>query len=282
MKLAHWTAIARPIDPHYATNRVIALLALGVALAGSALQFSREESWRGSLSWGLSAGLSVFLAWALARELDPDRDLAAFVAAGLALAGLLVWGLPELLPLFWLLMLLRVVNRCPGLRARWLDSLALLGLGSWLAWQNGWTYALLTGLGFLLDALLPQPHRRHLVFGTFAVLFAAALAIQGEGRAHDSALHWVPIAGIVLSAALFLLVMARSRRVSAVGDATGEPLIARRVQAGQALGLLAAITITAGTGLPGFVAVGPLWAAILGTGLWQAGILIGRGVTCGT
>jgi hypothetical protein len=269
MKRSDLTACTRPIDPHYATNRAIVLLLMGVTLAGMALQSVRGQGWSVSIPWGLGSGLAVFLAWALARELDPDHDLAAFVAAGLVLPSIVGWGLPELLPLFWALVLVRIVNRSPGLEARILDSLLLLSLGSWLTWQAGWIYGALTGAGFFLDTLLPQPHRRHAAFGGLMLLITMALVVTKQGWARDSTLPLALGVGLLLSSALFLLVIARSRQVTAVGDETGLPLSARRVQAGQALGLLAAIAVTVWAGLPGVVAIAPLWAALLGTGLYQ-------------
>jgi hypothetical protein len=82
----------------------------------------------------------VFLAWVLCRELDPDHDLSAFVAVGLALGGLFLWGLTRLVVLLWLILILRVVNRTMGLPAGILDSLAVLGLGIWLSFGGNWGY----------------------------------------------------------------------------------------------------------------------------------------------
>lgn len=136
MRIGDVIATIRPIDPSYPTNRAIAALTMAVIVGGIVLQLIVGEGLTQGVSWGISAGLTVFLAWALGRELDPDHDLSAFVAAGLALIGLLLFDLPSLMALLWMLFFLRMVNRTTGLPARILDSLLILGLGSWLTWQG--------------------------------------------------------------------------------------------------------------------------------------------------
>ena len=86
------TTIGRPIDLRYPTNRAIALLTLAVTAGGALARLLGGEPVGAGASWGLSAGLTLFLGWALGRELDPAHDLSAFVGAGLALAGVLAWG----------------------------------------------------------------------------------------------------------------------------------------------------------------------------------------------
>jgi hypothetical protein len=274
MRLTDITALARPIDPNYPTNRAIALLALVVMVVGAILQWVGGAPLLESAGWGVSAGLSVFLSWALARELDPDHDLSAFVAAALMLFGLLLFNLPDLLALFWLILALRTINRTEGLPARPLDSLAILGLGSWLVWQGNWIAGLMTLVVFVLDSVLSPRLRRHSILagvalGTVAVL----IAFHGDlvmGR------RPYPLTVITVAAAsvLFLALVLTSRHIQAVGDATGEPLSSRRVQAAQVLALATGLLATWWDGTAGVGAWLPLWAAMLGTGLYRLGLLV--------
>ncbi|WP_048138870.1 hypothetical protein [Methanosarcina horonobensis] len=105
---------------------------------------------------GLMAGASVFLAWAFAREIDPDNELSAFVAAFFSGIGFIFFPSPLLLTLLLELMLLRIVNRSTGLPARTLDSFAILLLSGWLLFHGGWIYSILAFLAFVLDAFLPN------------------------------------------------------------------------------------------------------------------------------
>jgi hypothetical protein len=74
--------------------------------------------------------------------------------------------------------------------------------------------------------------------------------------------------------ALFTVVIVSSREVHAVGDATREPLNPRRVQAAQALALLVALLSAWSAGVSGGVPLLPLWAALIGVGLYRLAILI--------
>lgn len=226
-----------------------------------------------SIAWGVGAGFAVFLAWALARELDPDHDVSAFVAAGLMLAGLLFFDLPTLLTLFWVLLLPRIVDRTVGLPARFLDSLAVLGLGSWLTWQGGWIYGLIMALAFLLDGLLPNPRRLHLPFAAGAVIVAGIGLVVRRGFSGEDALPLPAMLAILASSVLFLLVIVGSRRVESVGDATSETLQPRRVQAAQVLALPTAILAAWWDGGAGLTALLPVWEAMLGATLYRLVLL---------
>jgi hypothetical protein len=269
MRISDVTATVRPIDPSYPTNRAIAALTMAVIVGGIVLQLILGAELTQGASWGISAGLAVFLAWALGRELDPDHDLSAFVAAGLALVGLLLFDLPNLMALFWILLLLRMVNRTTGLPARILDSLLILGFGSWLTWQRSWIYGLMTGLAFFLDSRLSPPHRRHLFFAGIAllamvILYSVSGGMPGEGK--PSLLAILAVSGMSV---LFVPVIVASHQLSTVGDATGEPLNPRRVQAVQVIALLTGLQIVLWDGDPGVVQLMPVWATVLGVALYK-------------
>jgi len=269
MQITDITAIARPIDPAYPTNRAVSVFALAVALGGTIFQLLAGSGWRQSALWGIGAGFVGFLAWALSREIDPDHDLAAFVGAGLAAVGTLFFELPDMAVLFWMLVLLRVVNRTVGLPARILDSLLLLGLGGWLTLQGNWIYGLMTALGFLLDGYLSPSHRRHLFFAAVAFIVTAILFVSG-GRVLWEGMPSLPVVLVVLGvSALFVPLIVVSRELRSVGDHSGELLNPGRVQAAQVLAVLAGLQIALWNGSDGMVTVLPLWAAVLGVSLYH-------------
>ncbi len=274
MNLTDITSIGRTIDPHYPTNRAIAILTLVIAAGAALWQRLSGEPWLASATWGLQAGLTVFLAWALCRELDPDHPLGAFVAAALALPALYLWGLPHLGVTFWLLMMSRVVNRTVGLPAGLLDALGLLGLSTWLSWQGNWGYGIITALAFLLDALLPRPTRRHLFLALPTTIATVVAAFLGTASATSGA---PSLTGGLVALALsliFLPVVLASRSIESVGDHTGQALIPVRVQAAQVLALLIGIETALLSGPSAIPQLTPLWAATLGATLtWLCTIL---------
>jgi hypothetical protein len=274
LKLSDLTSLGRvPIDPRHPTNLAIGALALGTTLAIVAFRYHSGEALMESAAQGIGAGFFVFLTWALGRELDPDHDLSSFVGTGLVLVALWFVGAPSFTLILWLLVVLRIVNRTVGLPAQTLESIAVLGFGAWLAWQGHWWAGLVTAAAFLLDGLLSAPLRYNLAAAGLS--FGATLALsvlRGEAvrEAGPTMFAVVAASGIAL---LFLVVIATSREVDAVGDATGERLDARRVQAAQGLALFTALLTVWWSGIPILVSLLPLWAAMLGAGLYRLGIL---------
>ncbi len=261
------TTIGRPIDLNYPTNRAVAILSSLVLVGATLLQRVSGLPWIQSALWGAQAALSVFLAWALCRELDPDHAMSAFVAFALALGGLCLWGLPSLAVLFWIILIVRVVNRTVGLPAGILDSLAVLALGLWLSVQGNWGYGLITALAFLLDAQLPIRAPRQVVFAILGVLGTVITAIlEGAVPSDGAPSLWGGLIALGASA-LFLPVMVESRRISTQGDRTGEPLEPIRVQAAQALALLVGMETAVLGGVGAVGSLMPLWAAVLGASL---------------
>jgi len=262
------TTVGRPIDLSYPTNRAIALLALLVVVGGALLQRLSGTPWLRTVLWGAQAGLSVFLAWVLCRELDPDHDLSAFVAADLAVGGLLLWELPHLTVLPWLILIMRIINRTMGLPAGILDSLAVLGLGIWLSLQGNWAYGIVTAVAFLLDSQLPIRAPHQLVFAILGVVGTTTAAVLGGDQSRDGGLSlWSALIALAVSI-FFVPVVLESRGLTSVGDQTGKPLEPVQVQAAQILALFVGLETAF---LGGFAALGslmPLWAAVLGASLY--------------
>jgi len=275
MSISRITATGRSIDPNYPTNRAIALLALAVIVGGSVLQLIAGVQLVPSISWGIAAGLAVFLAWALARELDPDHDLSAFVAAGLTLIALFFFDLPGLTVLLWMIILLRIVNRTVGLPATILDSLLILGLGSWLTLQGNWVYGLMTALALLMDSQLSPPHRRHLPFADIALLVTVMLFFFGS-MSRESELSIPVVVTALVMAALFVPVIFASRELTTVSDQTSELLNPRRVQAAQGIALLTGILMAWWNGYPGLASFMPVWAAMVGISLCRLFVLFSK------
>jgi len=273
MKINEITSIARPLDLNYLTNKAIALLSVIVFIAITFFWIIDGIEFLDSAWWGFIASLAVFLSWAIARELDPDYDLSAFVTTGLSLIGLIVFGLPKISMLFWFLLVARMVNRTTGLPAKRLDSLFLLVLAGWLTINENILIGLMTALAFLLDSFLSKPQKHQILFASVQLLFVGISSsfngvIFGDGTLSPS----FALAVVVISS-LFLVVIADSRKIRTGGDRTAELLDPRRVQSAQILALSTAILMALWNGLPGIRAIMLLWAAIVGTSVYRLFVL---------
>jgi hypothetical protein len=190
------------------------------------------------------------------------------VGAGLALIAVWVWDLPGLLPLFLLLLMLRMVNRTTGLVPTVLDSLGALALAGALLWEGQWVYGLAAATAFASDAALEPGHRRQWLFAALAALLTLAGGFWRGGFTSEAGFAWAPaLIGLALALAGLPLIQV-SRRPRSTADATGEALRPARVQAAARLGLVTGFAVALVGGWAGLIGLSPLWAASLGASLY--------------
>jgi hypothetical protein len=269
------SALGRPLDPSWPTNRaVLALMPAGALVAGASATWAPGLVGTSRL-WAAALGAGTVLgAWALGRELAPDDQRAAFVALALGFATLLGVPGPSLVLLFATLMLTRVVNRTVGLPPTTLDGVAVLGLSGWAVADTGSpAVGIVAALAFGLDAWLPDGRRAQWGFAALCLVMVAALAGGGAGQApvvSRPIVVDVPAAWILMGAGVVAaLVLHRSLTTGALRstcDATGEPLSVVRVRWGIAVALLIG-TQGLFLGEGGARSSALIWACLAGVGL---------------
>lgn len=266
MMLYRWSSLVRAYNVKLGYNRVIVLLSIlgaAVALAAGAVA---GQPLPALLLRALAGGVTVFAAAALAKELGPDHPGSAVASAALAVP--LVWWVarPEsLLPLFWLILSLRFVNRSTGLPPRITDTLGLILLAGWLSWTRTPLFGILTGVVLLLDVLLPDGRRVHGWLGAAVALVAGlGWAVNGERYPPAHAETWLIVVLLALTVAAIGVIL-NCYIVLAPGDATGRPLNPTRVQAGQIVALAVGLFFASWHGRDGATLFVGLWAALGGT-----------------
>jgi len=268
INIYRFSSIGRPIDPDYPSNLAIAALSLVATLLGIIYQILGGQTWLESTFWGVGLGLGVFFAWAIGREIDPDHDLSAFIGAGLTLVGVFLWGTPSIISILWLMLCVRIINRTVGLPATMLDSLGVLGLGTWLSIQEYWGYGVITSLAFLLDALLPKPNRRQFLFTGIMLIVSALSAYFSAGGIGLMGLSLSTGAVALGVTVVFLPVIFASREIQVECDVTKVPPEPIRVQMGQVIAILGGWIAVVWKGESGLISMLPLWAGALGAALY--------------
>lgn len=267
MRIERLSSITRSIDRNYPTNRIIVEITLLFLLGTAGFQLILGKAISSALYSGLIAGASVFLAWAFARELDPDNELSAFFAAFLGCAGFMFFPSPFLLALFLEILLIRIINRSTGLPSKTSDSIAVLLLSGWISSQGNWIFGLFTALAFFLDSFLPEPNRQNRIFGVIAFIVSLLAFIRTPGK--ESVLLDVEVGLFILAAVLlFIPHVLSSRKIKSRGDLTGIPLDSLRMQAAQLTAMLSAGLSAVLGGVAGAESLMPLWGAILGISLY--------------
>lgn len=156
--------LGRKIDFSYQTNKIIVILSILIALIGWLVT--------GRISAGLYIGAGVFLTWALSREVDPKHEHSAFLAAGFSLLNLLYYENIQLLVIFWIILLMRLVNGITGKEPTAFDIFSVLGLTVYLSFNMESSIYL---IGFILAMALlirvKENSRMALIAGGISLLF---------------------------------------------------------------------------------------------------------------
>lgn len=245
-KIYKITSIGRPVEPRYPTNKAVLIILpmAGIIAALYSCFVVGEISLTHVLSTGLYSMLVAFGSWALARELAPDDNPAAFISMALAYLVYLVVPGGSVLLLFVALALSRILNRSTGLAPRLSDSVIVTLLVIWASYTLGSPIlAAIAALAFILDSRLEGPERNQ---WPFAVACFSATVILVVQQGFNVALPGMPstnealISPLVLLA--FLLAIVSMKSVVAPGDIDGKPLVLTRVRAGMIIVLLIAAT----------------------------------------
>lgn len=254
------SSIARPVDARYPTNKAVLLLLLVALLAGIGWGWSEGLGLATALQRGLALAATVFGAWALGRELDPDHNATAFVAAALAVAAVVRLGTADLWTLMLAVGLTRVVSRTVGPAAKTSDLLAVLGLVAAAVFVSGrWSLGVTTVVALALDASLPQGPNNRWGYAGIGVAIVAGFHLQ-RGIDVFAPEQAGVIAGVVVLAALAL---ATRPQTEAPCDLPNHDLVPVRVTAGAALALLLFVVAQLETGDLAATGVGAALLAML-------------------
>jgi len=257
-----FTGLGRSVDPSFPTNGAILLLASLALVVGTLLSVRGDSGWLYGGLLGVNAAVTVFLAWALTRELAPDDEVASFVAAVLAGVTWFALGRQSLLIAAVLLVALRLVNRSTGKATEPIDELLVLPLFAFAAWAVSWPLGLVGSAAFALDAALPSPlgqveRRHHRPMSVLLLALTALRLVAGTPgiQVPDRPFVLLFLAVLAMGAAL-LYPTPRSR-----GDVDGEVLVDARVRSALLLGIFATVAVTLDAGVP-TGDLGLLWCSL--------------------
>ena len=241
-RIYKYTSIGRPLVPAHWTNKAVLILMPLAALLGAVMAWLGNSQGMQILQGAISYLLIAFGSWALARELFPDDNPAAFVSMALAILAALSFDSPGILIVFATLGLVRIVNRSTGMAARKTDSIIVTLLVFWVIYATRSPfYGAVAALAFVFDGSLKNPLRHQWVFAL--ICFGGMIVYMVDhdvGLAYfsapDSLIEWLSlIALLILALDLFLL-----KKIRSVADLNGQPLDLTRVKGGMAVGLVAA------------------------------------------
>ncbi|MFQ3645514.1 MAG: hypothetical protein SNJ54_01330 [Anaerolineae bacterium] len=271
-EMYRYTALGRTIDPiHYRSNLYIVLLTPAAGILAGLATLINGGGFEAAVAAGFFTAAAVFIAWVYTRDIDPDHNASAFLAAA---ATLVVAPAFLAIPaLAGLAVMLRVVSRIVGPVPRlveYVGVLVLLGLATAI---DGGILAAAAVLGFLLDARLPQAAR----WSWLGVGVSVVLAVLGF-LWHPLPIMLPSVPYLLLGLGLlvaFALVIWRSRSFTSGCDDPTQSICAERIQSAMAmLAVIGLLSMAGGDTL--MQAYAPVWGSIVGVLLWRAKLLVAR------
>jgi hypothetical protein len=267
MDIRKITTVGRSLNFDYFSNKLITIIAVLTFIIITLFDAARGEANYASLITGVRAGLLVFLLWAISRELDPDKDWGAFVTVSLALAFIMVFEIPSILPFVWFLLILRILNHSSGMPAGIMDSFLIAIIGIIMAYHMSWIYGILTAGGFILDSRLTDPAKYHLSTGVLMLIVSAIIYVENGGIVLPGSSE--SILFVVFGTLIFLPAIIRPGKLESVGDRTNEPLDPTRIKMARIMGILVFFVIGAIPVDLNAVLVPFIFCIFAGTGIYR-------------
>jgi len=242
-KIYRYTSIGRPLEPGLSAHKTLLVLMPLGALLGAVYAWMDGQAALQVLRQALYFLLIVYSSWALARELDPDNPMVAYISLVAGMLAALAVDSPGILIVFTTLGLVRMVNRSSGLAARQSDSIILLIFVLLVIYATDSPfYGVVAGAAFILDGILKEPLRRQWVFGMVCMGGTVVYMVDhdtgfSQVTAPDSLFGWLA----VLFLLIFVLNTLLLKSVQSKGDSNGKALDAARVRGGMAIGFFAAL-----------------------------------------
>lgn len=174
VRMAFRSHVLRSLDPTIRSNQAVAVLTLLAAVAGFVTAINSARS-----PWlAVEAGGATFLSWLLGREIDPDRDATALVAA-VAGAVWAVSGQPvDLFFLGGLGIAARLTLESTGRRPLATDLVAIATGASLIAFRPlGFVAGFGLAVAIYVDGRLSaEPFRNHVIASVAAAAGAGVMA----------------------------------------------------------------------------------------------------------
>ncbi|MGB5433455.1 MAG: hypothetical protein WBN24_08590 [Acidimicrobiia bacterium] len=263
MKPEQLSSLSRVVDPRYSSNRLAIAGATTAALmvvVASLVGFDVDGG-------PLAAAVGVFLAWAIARELDPDHTASAAIAIPLSFVFLLVLGPASLLVSTGVLLGTRMAAGTVGTALRPLDIGGIIVVSGLL----GTNMVGAVGVAAMIVGILVGEPRRARGIG-IAVAAAAAFTVVGivsdmeRSWAAPDTTDWIIAAVTIIS----MLVAIPAPSPTSSTDRDSGILLRWRVTVARAvagLAVVAGLVIVGGSGAAALAAT--VTAALAGTAIRQ-------------
>lgn len=264
------SSLYRPIDIHTPSNVVAVAAAILTVAIVALIGVGDGDATATVLVEGVFAGATVFIAWVIARELDPDYQRSGLIALPVALVIYLLIGESALFSVATLIIGARFLDRTVGPMPKPSDGVVLAGVVALAILFHGqWFLGMVVFVALLFENMLPNTDPKWYLYAggvalaTLGATFLSSnlgLRWQFDGVAFGVAL--------VTSAAFLVKLLRQPRYLQSRCDDGSMYLRWERVAAAQVFVLMAALASLLFQGADGIAAMGSAWAAMGAVGAY--------------
>ncbi|HEX9864793.1 MAG TPA: hypothetical protein VGC03_07520 [Acidimicrobiia bacterium] len=166
--------LTRPLDPASPWNRAAVFLSVAAGVIGATLTLGYDRD----LMLALQAAGTTILAWALVRELNPDHQMSAIVAAVLAGGWALIGRPTTLLPFAGLLLIARLLVETTGRRPLPIDLGAVAILATVISITPlGWVMGFGLAVAIYVDDRMAEAPKRQTLLAAMAAAVGSSAVV---------------------------------------------------------------------------------------------------------
>jgi hypothetical protein len=262
-----FSALGRPMDYSDHTNVAIVVITF-LTLISSYLYLVILGGfvWNEAIWPTIGITFSVFFAWAISREINPDYSYSAFFGVAIIIIMIIYNEYilqPHYLTLLWVLLFERMLNRTVGYKAKLFDSALMVGITIWLSFTYSWIAGIIAAFVFWLDATLQIPQPRHRIL-TLLVLLIAIVAFIINPVFLPNIFTGLELLVLITISVLFLAFIFMTKEVKSKADLTPLILNKQRLRFTQAFTLISLLLFSIVNGVETFYGLAALWSAMAG------------------
>jgi MFS family permease len=261
------SALGRPMDYSDPTNVAIILITLFTLVAAYLyLSLLGGYAWGEAIGPSVGIAFSVFISWAISREISPDYPYSAYFGVAIVIIMIIYIDSilhPHYLSLFWILFFSRALNRSTGIKPKLFDSVLIIGLTLWLSFTYSWIAGIIASFAFWLDASLKNPQPRHKIMALLSLLIAVVSFIINPIFLSGT-LIYAEVLTLLIVSILFLSFIFMTKEVKSKADFTPQILDKQRLRFTQAFSMISLLLFAMIRGADAFYGLAPLWTAMGG------------------
>jgi hypothetical protein len=256
--------LARNIDPKFFPNLLIIIIVTIAFIAGIVFHFFKGNVISDSLINGVILALITFFTWALTREIYPQGEYAALIAAIFVIIALFWFEIFPIIAiiLMWFTISLRLINQTTGLKATKIDMGIIFVFTLICAYIFSWIFLVFLSIIFLVNYSLTKD--RSDIYFQIPVILAIIVFLYYQGvYFNQSSLNFEYILFVGFLSIIFVIMMWFNRNIYVICDSSNKKVPPNRIFCAQILAVVFIFSYSVWFGDESIISLIPIWCIII-------------------